>query len=164
MNNVIAERTFDTGLVSSIMTTPEIWDTIAEDGRVVGDFVADCEGECWVLMRVDTNIIGLYNLHPHNSVTLEIHAHVLPEYRAEHSKNTGLAILEWIIESAPDKYQKVIAQIPAIYENVKNFTCSFGFQEEGINRMSYRKNGEIVDQWMLGITRSEIEDSLNVQS
>jgi RimJ/RimL family protein N-acetyltransferase len=161
MGSVIAERTFDKDVIASIMTTPDIWDTIAEDGSNIDDFSADCDGECWVLMTVDNDVIGAYNLHPHNSVTLEIHAHVLPEYRNAYSGDTGTAILQWFLDNSPNKYEKIIAQIPVIYDNVKRFTCSFGFQEEGVNRLSYKKNGNIIDQWLLGITRTEIEDFLH---
>ena len=35
-----------------------------------------------------------------------------------------------------------------------------GFTKEGINRMSYKKNNEIHDQYILGITKTEIENFL----
>ncbi len=160
---MIAIRTYDEQIIKSILFCPEIFKTIAEDGFLKENFELDCIGDCWLLMSNDDKTIGLYHLHPRNSVTLEIHAHVLPEHRKQHSKETGLAALQWILDYAPDHYQKVIAQIPVIYENVKKFTCSFGFVEEGLNRLSYIKNGEIVDQWLLGITRTEIEGIFNEQ-
>lgn len=157
---VEAVRTYDSGIVKDVMTTPALWATIAEDGQDEIDFEPEVREECWLLMLNDEVLVGVYNIHALNSVTLEIHAHVLPEYRKPYSKATGYAALKWIYENASE-YKKVIAQIPTIYENVKCFTCSFGFKEEGINRLSYLKNGEIVDQWFLGITRDEIEKVLN---
>ena len=154
-----AIRTFDTEMVESFMAIPEIWVTIAEDGQIKENFKAYCESECWLLMMDDKEFVGMYNLHAHTSVMVEIHAHVLPKYRAKYSQATGTTVLQWIIDET--KYEKVIAVIPTIYENVKRFTCSFGFKEEGVNRHSYMKNGEIVDQWLLGITRDEILTTLN---
>jgi RimJ/RimL family protein N-acetyltransferase len=103
----------------------------------------------------------IYNIHPHNSVTLEIHAHVLPEYRKQYSLETGDLVLKWIIEEGPEQYKKVIAQIPTCYPNVINFTLAHGFKKEGINRKSDIIDGILYDQVMLGITREEIEDYLN---
>lgn len=153
-------RTYDTELIKSILLEPCLWDTIAEDGQVKDDFEPAVEDECWLLMTHDETVIALYNYHTKNAITVEIHAHVLPEHRKKFSKATGAAALRWLITTNP-QYQKVIAQIPHIYRNVMEFACSFGFIIEGINRLSYLKNGEIIDQWMLGITRKEIEAALN---
>ena len=157
---VEAHRTKNGGLVKELITSPELWDTIAEDGQKPEDFTPDTTDEVWLVMVSDDDgIVGLYNLHVRTCVTLEIHAHVFPEFRKKYSRDTGLAALTWIRDNAPE-YHKVIAQIPEIYENVKNFTCSFGFKVEGTNRKSYLKHGKIVDQWLLGITREELEASL----
>lgn len=155
---MIAIRTYDTEIIEGLMRMPDLWATIAEDGQNPDDYKADCEGECWLLMMNDTDFIGAYNLHAHNSVTVQIHAHVISAHRKQYSYETGMAALQWIIDNT--EYQKVVAIIPTIYENVKRFTCSFGFQEEGINRQSYLKNGELVDQYLLGITRDEIMATL----
>ena len=153
-----AIRTFSPGIVEGLMCIPSLWATVAEDGQNPDDFKADCDGQCWLLMMAGDDIVGMYNLHSINRVTVQIHAHVLPEFRKKHSYDTGLAALQWIIDKTD--YQKVVATIPVIYENVKRFTCSFGFQVEGINRESYLKHGDIVDQYMLGITRKEILKTL----
>jgi len=43
-----------------------------------------------------------------------------------------------------------------VYPEVYHFTKGFGFQDEGINRLSISKNGLLADQWRLGITRQEV--------
>ena len=156
---ISADRIFDTDLIKAVITRDDMWVTVAEDGQNKGDYLADVINECWIMITDDDELVGLYNLHVHNSITIEIHAHILPEHRKKYSKDSGRVALEWIYLNSPE-YKKVIAQIPVIYENVKKFTCGFGFKEEGINRMSYLKNSVIVDQWMLGITREEIEGYL----
>ena len=67
-----------------------------------------------------------------------------------------------MIDYSPDKYQKLVAQVPVIYPNVIKFTEMAGFQQEGTNRASYRKNGALYDQIWLGITRDEIKSFLKV--
>lgn len=149
-------RTFDPRVVKSVMLCPEIWETVAEDDQLPEMFEPEMEADCWLNVLRGTSLIGLYNVHPHNSVTLEIHAQILPEYREGYAKDSSRLVLQWVLDNAPE-YEKVIAQIPTLYPNVKQFTLNAGFQEEGINRLSYRKNGKIYDQWLLGITRPEIE-------
>ena len=63
---------------------------------------------------------------------------------------------ELAVQEAPRQYEKLNAEIPFIYPEVYHFTKNFGFQDEGINRLSISKNGLLVDQWRLGITRQEV--------
>lgn len=154
-----AYRIYDAALVKRIMTLPEIWETIAEDGQDPDKYDCDVDGECWLLMVDGDDVVGLYNIHGINSIQCQIHAHVLPEHRKKHSYETGVLALKWLHENEPS-YQKLIAFVPVIYENVKKFTCQFGFQVEGLNRKSYLKNGKVVDQYLLGITRDEIKEFL----
>lgn len=153
---VTAERTEDIDSIKAIMTHDALWPLVSDDGMVKEDYVPNTD-DCWLLMKSGNAVIGLYHIHPHNSVTLEIHAQVLPEYRKEHSKQTGEAALKWIINSAPKSYQKVIAQIPAVHMNVIKFTQSFGFQLEGLNRLADRVDGNLCDVVLLGVTRTELE-------
>ena len=148
------ERTFDREYIRSIVV--EMWNSICEDGHSISDFEADEYANCWVKM----GDIGLYNLHPHNSSTLEIHAFILPEYRQEYAEASGVEILKWLEGNVPEQYQKVIAQVPFLYPNVKDFCVKNGFQIEGVNRLSHKKNGKLVNQWLLGITRDEIRGGL----
>jgi len=156
-------RTFDDDAVSKIITHPAIWKTVAEEGQLQEDFNPDCEGDCWLLLEADEGNIGVYNIHPHNSVTLEIHAHVLPEFRKKYAFESGDLTLNWIMSEAPERYQKVIAQIPSCYQNVIDFTLGHGFVKEGINRLSDRVDGVLYDQWLLGITRTEIGEYFDAQ-
>jgi RimJ/RimL family protein N-acetyltransferase len=140
------------------MCHPAIWETVAEDNQIPETFIPEMVADCWLQIVSDGTLLGLYNVHPHSSVTLEVHAQILPEYRQEFGKESSRLVLEWIVNSEEAKgYEKVIAQIPTLYPRVKQFTLNAGFQEEGINRLSYRKNGQLYDQWLLGITRPEIE-------
>lgn len=149
------ERTLDQDLVASVMNLPEIVETVAEDG-FTGPYIPDVENEAWLQMIHDQNLIALYRLHGMNSVTVQIHAHVLPKYRKTPlSKQTGWQALEWVLENT--EAHKIIALIPSAYPNVRDFTLSFGFELEGTVKESYKKNGEIHDQWLLGITRNQIE-------
>lgn len=158
---VDATRTYDPLRVREFMTRPEIWATVAEDGQDPGDYVPDVRGEVWLVMQAEGELIGLYHLRRINAVTLEIHAQVALEYRKRYSEATGKAALRWILDNT--QIAKVIAWVPEIYPNVRDFTVSQGFQVEGANRKSYLKHEKLHDQTLLGITREEIERGFGSQ-
>lgn len=153
---MIVERTFDRELIWSIMTEPQMWETVAEDGQDPQKYVPEVEREGWLLVYDEDDIYALYRIHAMNSTTCEIHTQVLPKHRRKRSLDTGVPVLKWIYENAP-MYKKLVCWIPDIYPNVRAFAEHFGFKHEGTNRKSYMKNGELRDQWLLGITRDEIE-------
>lgn len=149
------ERTLDAELIKGIITRPDMWRTVAEDGVKVEGYAPDLARAAYLSVSVGGAVVAIYQLMAINSVCLEIHAHVLPEYRSKYADKTGRAVLKWIYDTAP-QYNKVVVFVPVLYKNVRLFTCRLGFKEEGLNRASYLKNGIIVDQWLLGITRAEI--------
>ena len=147
-----AERTYDVGLIWSIVLQPDLWETVTEDNPPT--FKPDVINEAWVLIVNNEGIIGCYNLHSLNSVNWQIHAFIVPEQR-KHSKESGKVILKWAIENLD--FKKLEAVIPVIYPNVYHFTLKQGFSDEGLSRKSYMKNNELHDQHYLGITRAEVE-------
>lgn len=154
--SVIIERTHDSELVKRVCFDPAVWETIAEDGISQDEFEPDMN-ECWLTVD-DGQLIGLYNLHPINSVTLQIHPMILPQFRGSLAYESGKQVLKWIVENTD--YQKVFCFIPEIYRNVILFAMRCGLAKEGKNRRSHVKNGKIHDMVMLGITRQEIEATL----
>ena len=161
MNGLAAGRTYDRQLIERVLSTPCIAEAISEDGAEVSEMAIEVQGELWVNVwdRLG-NTVAIYNLHMHNSVTVEIHAHVLPEYRKEHSYATGMVVLAWFRDNYPD-FKKIIAQIPANCGNVVSFIERFGFRQEGVNRLSYLKNGVLMDQLWYGMTYEELRRLLD---
>lgn len=156
MSKLTAERTLDRETIWGVLRAPGIADAISEDGMSTDDMHINTEGELWVDVRNQVGeTVAVYNLHMHNSVTVEIHAHVLPEYRKEHSYETGIAVLTWFRLNYPN-FRKIVAQIPVTCGNVISFIERFGFQKEGVNRLSYLKNGALVDQVWYGLTCEEL--------
>lgn len=98
------------------------------------------------------DLMGCFILHKQNAVTLECHVQVLPEYR-HMSKDFGREVMKWAWDNTAA--QKIVAQIPVLYPNVRDFAKAMGFEIEGVNRASYLKHGQIHDQWYLGIQRED---------
>ncbi len=153
---MIAERTYETSVIRDILMVPEIHARITDDSHA--QLKIDTEVESWVTMTAGDTLVGVYCLHPFNRWTLRIHAHVLAEHREKHAMDTGRAILEWFVDNTD--YMKIIAEIPVCYPDVIKFTRKFGFQMEGCNRQSVMKDGKLIDQVSLGITRVEVIEGL----
>ncbi len=147
--HIVADRTHDIGFIKSVVGS--MWDDVAEDGQSIEGWEPEVVSECWL----NINDMAAWCLHAENSTTLIVHAHVLKAYRYA-SEEIGLAVWAWISENCD--YEKVNASIPFIHPNVKKYAERVGMVQEGINRFSYCKNGEIVDQWLMGITRDEMKE------
>lgn len=153
---IIASRTYNSNLVREILLDPEINERISDDSHA--DIDIDVNKDCWVKMEVEGDLVGVYRLHALNRWTVQIHAHVFAKHRDNHAFDTGKAILRWFIDTTD--YLKIVAEIPECYPDVVKFTQKFGFRIEGFNRQSRMKEGKLIDQIWLGITRSEIEGGL----
>ena len=156
MNQMVklsASRTLDFGLAIDVVN--QVFDEISEDG--VDTYLPDVVNEHWVALY-HGECIGMYRVHQVNGVTYQIHSFILKEHRKQWAKESGRTILEWCLDNL--EFNKLIAEIPAKYQNVLNFTRHQGFQDEGINRQSFLKDGKIWDTYRLGMTREEIESWL----
>lgn len=149
------EPTYDMNLVREIMLTPEIWERAAEDGSEPKDFYPGYDELCcWLLVKEEDKIIGLILLHHDNSTTLKFHPYMMKEFFSK-SREMMKEFYKWLLENTPDLINKVIVSIPDNQKKTYNFAKKVGFQDEGFNRESYRKNGEIHGLFNLGITRQE---------
>ena len=146
--------------VDSILKDPELFERISSEDLSVEDYNAVFDDHnIYMVARLKDVKIGLYHLHPHNPTTLIIHCNFLKGYR-DHADESQILLYKWILDECDNTYQKVIAEIPYTYPEVYHFSKKFGFVDEGVNRSSVLKNGKIVDQWRVGITREEISQWL----
>jgi hypothetical protein len=148
---MIVERCYDVEVVRAILTHPAIYECIAEDGTPPSeDFMLQLEGIACIVGIVGSEPIGVMIYHPINGITWECHVQVLPEYRKQYADEFLEKALDWAFGMG---VKKIVAQIPFLYPNVKDFGFRHGFEVEGINKQSYLKNGQIHDQWYLGLVR-----------
>ena len=141
--------------VDAILRDPELFDRIAEDGSE--DYETPFDGhQCYMIIMSGEKAIVLWNLYPANMVTLNIHCNLLKPYR-KYGRESSLLILEWFLADCPKQYEKLNAEVPFIYPEVYHHTKNHGFIDEGVNRKSIMKGGELVDQWRLGVTKGEVE-------
>ena len=104
---------------------------------------------CVYLLSEDGD--GLVMVIPRNSVEAEVHIAVLPEARHK-AYYYGKKAADWIFEQG---VHKITAMIPQTNQQVLKYCLKLGFQQEGINRMSFLKDGKLQDQFLLGLTKEE---------
>ena len=132
----------------SILQHSEIYRTICDDGSPNREYLTIPEGWLNVVAYVDGNPVGCFVLHPVNSVTMECHVQVLPDYR-HLSAEIGREVINWTSENT--NALKLIAWIPFDCENVRIFAESMGFKVEGISEGSIMKKGKLLSQWLVGL-------------
>jgi hypothetical protein len=138
--------------VHRILKHPDIWDAIADDGASKEDFdmtpVLENENTYVLLPHEDI----LFLIFPVNAITWDIHINALKEARGE-AHRVSIEVLEYMFTQTP--CQKIIAYIAEIFPTVIRHTIKCGLGQEGCLIGSYLKNGEIYNQHILGITKSE---------
>ena len=63
----------------------------------------------------------------------------------------GNELLTWLIKNRGKNFIKINAKIPLLYPDVINYAKKNGFELEGIDKMSFVKNGTIYDKAILGL-------------
>lgn len=148
---MLSELTRDMGLIKNLIY--QVWDLFAEDDIKEFEPYAGY-GVGWLIVTEDGDIIGFCKLVIRQVKTVEIHPYCMPDHRAR-CRELGKSILEWCYNN--HTIEKVVGYIGVCHRSLYNTAKKIGFRDEGVNRKAYWKNGEMLDQWCVGITRKEIE-------
>jgi hypothetical protein len=140
-------------VIKQILSDPELWERISQSTKI--DDWEPCLDidNSWFACWEGGEPIGCFLFEVCNESTIEIHINILKQYREEFSYKIGCEIIKLFSENPV--FDKMIAAIPECCKDVYQYTIKFGFINEGINRLSIKKNGKLVNQIMLGITKSE---------
>lgn len=138
-------------IVEKFMTLPEIWERAADD--LADQWRAKKDNTVYLLVIEENQIIGVMQLDGTTSVEITIHPYLLKNKRHKGREMMRL-FFKMFLET---DYYKVSSQIPDCFKSVYNFAIKLGFKLEGINRLSAIRKGQIRDQYIVGITREEVE-------
>lgn len=151
---MLVARTHDMQLVAEIATHPAIWPHLHDDGTPEDWAPVDHEAIYWMLVRDDDDAaVGVFMVHPLNSYCFEMHTALLPRTWGQAAKEAAQLLLAWAFTETP--CLKMVTNVPAYNRAALRYARAGGMTEEGINRASYMRNGVLVDQIMLGITKQE---------
>ena len=138
-------------VVRSILAHPAIWPHIHDDGAQEPNPV-DAKALYWLLVS-DEEPAGVFLLHPHNLVCYEVHTCLLPRVWGEQAVHATQLCRAWMFEHT--RCQKIVTNVPQKNLLALRFAKRCGMTQEGINRKSYLKDGELQDQYVLGLTKQE---------
>lgn len=158
---MILTRTRDMELVGHIVSHPAIWPHITDDATAEFSPIIDSDAAHWMLVD-DGEPAGLFMVHAHNSVCYEMHTCLLPRTWGAQAKVAAQLLLKWAFEDTD--CQKMITAVPAYNRAALRFAKAGGMMQEGVNRASFMKNGVLIDQIMLGITKQEWKTCQQSQS
>lgn len=108
----------------------------------------------YVLVPSFGDCIGVFLLHPWNTVTYELHSAILPLYRGWRSVIAAREMGIYMFTNT--LCRKIVTQIPTFNYPAKSLAIRCGMKREGLNRRSYLKNGTLHDQYIYGICREEV--------
>ncbi|PXX41660.1 GNAT family N-acetyltransferase [Undibacterium pigrum] len=146
------QRTHDMKTVKEILSHPAIFPHIHEDGLKEIE-PPDSEEFHWILISDQEGAAGVYMVHYHNQSCVEMHTCLLPRIWGAKANDSVKLLSEYLFHQLG--VRKVITNVPAYNKLALRFAKTNGMKIEGINRESYLKDGKLIDQIMLGMTRKE---------
>jgi RimJ/RimL family protein N-acetyltransferase len=146
------ERSFDYSLIREILTHPQVYPHISDDGSPPADEFQPLQSDAvwYIVVRDGEEVLGLWMLHPHNSICWEIHTALLPSAWGERARLAAGMLGQWIWAHTPCR--RVITNVPDNNRLARRFALAAGMTEFGVNRASFLKNGQLRDQTLLGIS------------
>ena len=117
------------------------------------DFSVKMMGMIHLLPIVDNNILGCISFMVKSAIMVEAHIAILKEYQAQHAFRASKQAIEWIWRNTQVK--KIMGMTPDTLPHIKRFILKLGFEQEGINKSSFMKDGVLYDQYYAGLQRQE---------
>ena len=154
------ERTTDVALIGKILTHPLIWPWVTDDGAPDPEAFQPPEpGEhVWfILVWDEAELLGLFLFHSQNTATWEVHTCLLPKAWGKRARKAAEEMLKWVWEETD--WQRIVTNVPDNNRLALSYALKVGMTEYGLNPKSWLKNGELLDQHLLGISRpTEIKE------
>lgn len=139
------ECTSDVRTIKSIIK--DDYDMVIFDGcPSYEDFEPDTENSLWFILYQDGYTAGLIKLENLNLTTWIPHIVIKQEYRGHGSEEWGLQVVKYMKERIKDVNFLVMTP----YETAKKYAEKMGFNMIGIMPKSVKKNGELMNQYILG--------------
>lgn len=153
--------TQDLELVHRLCSHPEVYPHIIDDGCPQNSADWHIHYDSRRIYLVPYHIrddrpptpMGVIAFFPMNFVLYEGHIFLLPEYRGQVSVEIVHKTNQWLFDNTTA--QKIIGFVPVTRIAVKKLMEKCAFKEEGFCPKSVLLNGQLVDQYILGIGRDD---------
>lgn len=146
-------RTYDVDYIRRCVTHRSQWRHVSDDG--CGDpalFFPDTGERLYWLKPTEIygDEYGVFLVHAHNSICYEVHTCLLPVIWGRSLECTK-ALIEWVFDFTD--CLRLITSVPENNILALNLAKESGLDIFGVNRKSFLKNGKLLDQIMLGISK-----------
>lgn len=140
------ETTTDFDFIRCCITHPRIWPHVSCDGI---DDLPDDISSSWFVEAIDGgDRLGVFLLHVHNPILVEIHTALLPSAWGASANKAAHALLRFLAEQG---FKKAMTYVPSNNPLALRFARGAGMAQEGMLTNSYPKNGVLLDQHILGV-------------
>jgi len=92
---------------------------------------------------------------PRTRTLHEVHTMIEPEGRGKQAIKDVRAAAKWYFENE-GRCEKIITYVPFHNKQAYSFARIVGMKDEGICTKSFKKNGVLIDQWVLGLEKESI--------
>lgn len=148
-------RTFDVDTVAEFLRHPDIYPMMADDYSSPESAdkaaLALVSSGVWAIQPSE---FTLFMLFPRTITMWEVHTLVKPEGRGGKAIADGVAAMAWLFENSP--CEKIISYIPAFNRQAFLFARKAGMKVEGVATKSFRKDGQLHDQVIVGISKEDL--------
>lgn len=152
------ERTRDWLYVREVITHHKIWPHVSDGTGDRSTWQPEASEVVYWLVPYASKPLGVFMVHPHSAVCFEVHTALLPLAYGELAAQAAKALIAWVFENT--SCRKLITAVPVYNRLARRFAIHAGMQEEGVNRKSFLRDNEMIDQVMLGITHEEFKCQL----
>lgn len=147
------ERTHDIDLIRRIATDPHVWSGISDDfsGDPEKWIPPDPKVGWYMVAREKNELLGLWMFVPHSHVCWEVHTCLLPIAYGSTATAAAAAMAEWIFRHTT--CERIVTNVPEYNRIALRFAERCGLTQYGFNPQSYRKDGRLWGQYLLGMSK-----------
>lgn len=144
-------------LIREFITQPDLYDRLSEDHSASTDsWIPNLHLSLWAMVYDviddELDIWGMFAFVPETQIVYRFHPAISPQHWGDKQNvEAGKLVLEWFWEHTDAL--KLVGKAPVIYPDALKWGQRLGFKREGIQRNSFLKNGELHDQYHVGLNR-----------
>lgn len=150
------KRILNQALLREVMLKPRLWNAVSEDDSCTPEeYWPNLESLIAIALADDDVLHGFLLSRVISDSVNDVHIAIDPDHWGN-PKNVQLSKLgcEYLFEQRP-RLKKLVAAIPVTDSQVLRFAQRVGFQREGINKASFLRGGELLDQYYVGLKRPD---------
>ncbi len=148
-------RLDDLNVIAETITHPRIYPLVSDDFSPSREsFIPSDHPSLYYLGAWDQQeYLGLWMLAPANSICWEVHTCLLPHAWGRRAVEATIGAIEHVWTET--QCSRIITSVPAFNSLALRLAERAGMTRYGVNPKSFLKNGSLIDQILLGISKPE---------